>query len=179
MIDVDALLDLSTVEAAEESVVIARESVSVVEWLEHKLHPWSAFCIVPVFALANAGLVLTSGSVSRAVSSPVTHGVVLGLVVGKLVGISLFGLIAVRLGIGELPNGMTTRSLFGAAAFGGIGFTMSIFVAAFAFRSPLENEAKIGILVASVTAALVGTAILARAGPSAADRPEHGTDRRV
>ena len=90
MIDVDALLDLSTVEAAEESVAIARESVSVVEWLEHKLHPWSAFFIVPVFALANAGLVLTSGSVSRAASSPITHGVVLGLVVGKLVGISLF-----------------------------------------------------------------------------------------
>jgi len=174
MIDVDALLDLSTVEAAEESVAIARESVSVVEWLEHRLHPWSAFFIVPVFALANAGLVLSSGSVSRAASSPITHGVVLGLVVGKLVGISLFGLIAVRLGIGELPDGMTTRSLFGAAAFGGIGFTMSIFVAGFAFRYPLENEAKIGILVASVIAALVGAAILARPDRGAADRAEHG-----
>ena len=171
MIDVDALLDLSTVQAAEESVSIARESVSVVEWLEHRLHPWSAFFIVPVFALANAGLVISSGSLSAAVSSPITHGVVLGLVVGKLVGISLFGILAVRIGLGELPEGMTMRSLIGAAAFCGIGFTMSIFVAGYAFRAPLENQAKIGILVASATAAVVGAVILAR--------PERGTEHRV
>ena len=101
---------------------------------------------------------------------------VLGLVVGKLVGISLFGLVAVRVGIGELPDGMTTRSLFGAAAFGGIGFTMSIFVAGFAFRYPLENEAKIGILVASIAAALVGAAILARAAPGAPSPPCAGAN---
>jgi NhaA family Na+:H+ antiporter len=162
MIDVDALLDLSTVEAAEESVAIARESVSIVEWLEHRLHPWSSFLIVPVFALANAGLTISEGSVSRAASSPITHGVVIGLVIGKLVGISAFGLLAVRFGLGELPEGMSTRSLFGAAAFGGIGFTMSIFVAGFAFRPPYETNAKLGILVASVISAGIGALVLAR-----------------
>jgi NhaA family Na+:H+ antiporter len=170
MIDIDVLVDLSTVEAAEESVAIARESVSVVEWLEHRLHPWSSFLIVPVFALANAGLTISEGSVSRAASSSVTHGIVVGLVVGKLVGISLFGLVAVRLGIGDLPDGMNSRSLVGAAAIGGIGFTMSIFVAGFAFQAPYETDAKIGILVASVTAAAIGALILARSQrPVAAD----------
>ena len=91
----------------------------------------------------------------------------------------MFGYLAVRIGIGELPDGMTTRSLFGAAAFGGIGFTMSIFVAGFAFQYPLENEAKIGILVASVAAALLGAAILAGAKPGPDDPAEPGVEHRV
>ena len=104
MIDVDALLDLSTVEAAEESVAI-RARVGFGRGVARApcCTRGRRFVIVPLFALANAGLVADSGSVSRAASSSITHGVVVGLVVGKLVGISLFGLSRVRLGIGELP----------------------------------------------------------------------------
>ena len=162
VLDVDALLDLSSVEAAEKSVVIARESVSVVEWLEHRLHPWSSFFIVPVFALANAGLVISSDSVSNAVSSPVTHGVVGGLVVGKLVGIAGFGWLGARLGIGVMPAGMNLRGLIGVAGLGGIGFTVSLLVTELAYPGRLADDAKLGVLVASVVAATAGFLILAR-----------------
>ena len=160
MIDVDALLDLSTVEAAEESVVIARESVSVVEWLEHRLHPWSSFLVIPVFALANAGIIISSRSVSDAVSSPVTHAIVIGLVIGKFVGIAGFAWLGIRLRLGALPEGMTTRGLLGIAALGGIGFTVSLLVTELAYGHALANEAKIGILVASLAAAALGAVVL-------------------
>ncbi len=88
LIDADELADVSTVEAAHHTVVVARQSVSVVEWLEHLLHPWTSFVIVPLFALANAGVPVTSKALSAAASSPITYGVVLGLVVGKPVGIA-------------------------------------------------------------------------------------------
>jgi Na+:H+ antiporter, NhaA family len=162
MIDADQLADVSTVETARETVVQARESVSVVEWLEHLLHPWTSYVIVPVFALANAGVVLDADSVDRAVSSPVTHGVVVGLVVGKLVGISLFAWLAVRLGIARLPDRTRFTQIVAVAALGGIGFTVSLFVSELAFGtgSVLNDDAKIGVLVASVTAAVLGVLLL-------------------
>jgi NhaA family Na+:H+ antiporter len=162
MIEVDKLADVSTVETAYETVVLARESVSVVEWLEYRLHPLSSYAIVPLFALANAGIVVTSNSIDRAVSSPVTHGVVVGLVVGKLVGISGFTWLATKLRIGRLPDGVRWSQIVGIAALGGIGFTVSLFVTTLAFpgRIALQEDAKLGILVASVTAALLGGAIL-------------------
>jgi NhaA family Na+:H+ antiporter len=161
MIDADQLADVSTVDAALESVVIARESVSVVEWLEHRLHPWTSYVVVPVFALANAGVVLDRASIDAAVSSPVTHGIVVGLVVGKLVGISGFAWLACRSGVASLPARTRTVDLVGVAAVGGIGFTVSLFVSELAFGAgPLAAEAKIGILVASLTAALLGTTLL-------------------
>ena len=89
LIDADELTDLSSVEAAHRTMVVARQSVSVVEWLEHLLHPWTSFVIVPLFALANAGVPITGGALSDALSSPVTYGIVIGLVVGKPVGITV------------------------------------------------------------------------------------------
>jgi NhaA family Na+:H+ antiporter len=162
LVDEDALRDLSSAEAARQTAVLARESVSVVDWLEHLLHPWTSFVIVPLFALANAGIPLSSKSISDAVGSPVTWGVVLGLVVGKPVGITGFTWIASRLRVGDLPPGATWRTIVGLGALGGIGFTVSIFVAGLAFdeRLDLQNEAKIGILAASLVAALVGSGIL-------------------
>ena len=88
LIDADELTDLSSVEAAHRTMVVARQSVSVVEWLEHLLHPWTSFVIVPLFALANAGVPITGGALSDALSSPLTYGIVIGLVVGKPVGIT-------------------------------------------------------------------------------------------
>jgi NhaA family Na+:H+ antiporter len=170
LIDETALTDLSTVEAARETAVLARESVSVVEWLEHLLHPWSSFLIVPLFALANAGVPLSSSALSDAARSPITYGVVLGLVLGKLIGIAGFTWLATRSRIGMLPEGATWQGLLGVAALGGIGFTVSIFVAGLAFDDPvLQNDAKIGILIASVVAATLGSLILLGRRPGGTD----------
>ena len=133
LIDADELLDLSTVETALETALLARESVSVVEWMEHLLHPWTSFLIVPLFALANAGIPINSSTLSSALSSRVTYGVLFGLVVGKLIGVVGATWIAVRLRVGTLPQGATWRGIFGVGAVAGIGFTVSIFVAGLAF----------------------------------------------
>jgi NhaA family Na+:H+ antiporter len=164
LIDEEALTDLSSAEAAHETAVLARESVSVVEWLEHLIHPWTSFVILPLFALANAGIPLSREALSDAASSPITLGVVLGLVVGKLVGVTAFTWLAARLGLGVLPAGATWRDIVGVAALAGIGFTVSIFITGLAFADVArQNEAKVGILVASALAAGLGSLILARA----------------
>jgi Na+:H+ antiporter, NhaA family len=166
LIDETALADLSTVTAARETTRLARESVSVVEWLEHLLHPWTSFVIVPLFALANAGIPLSSDTLSAAASSRITYGVVVGLVVGKLIGVSGFAWLATRLRIGVLPDGAGWRGILGVAAVAGIGFTVSIFVAGLAFDTiALQYEAKVGILAASVLAAILGSVILVRSVP--------------
>jgi len=142
---------------------VARESVSVVEWLEHRLHPWTSFVILPLFALANAGIPLSARALSNASTSTITYGVILGLVLGKIIGVAGFSWIATKLKIGALPNGATWRDIIGLAALAGIGFTVSIFISGLAFDSPgLQNEAKIGILAASLIAAGLGTLILIR-----------------
>jgi len=140
------------------------ESVSVAARLEHQLHPFTSFFIVPVFALANAGIELNGDALSDALTSPITLGVVLGLVVGKVVGISLFTMGAVRLGLSSLPAGATVRHVVGISAIAGIGFTVSLFVTGLAYDAPvLQDEAKVGILFASVVAAVMGVAVLSGA----------------
>jgi NhaA family Na+:H+ antiporter len=154
-----------------------REAVPTTERLQNLLHPWTSFVVVPLFALANAGVGLTSEAVSDAATSPVTVGVIVGLVVGKLTGVAGAILLATRLGIGRLPDGITTRHIVGMAGIAGIGFTVSIFVAGLAFTDPaVTDEAKIGILAASVIAAAVGSTTLLRSngpagGTSSSDRP--------
>jgi Na+:H+ antiporter, NhaA family len=147
------------------------EGPSTIEWLEHLLHPWSSFVIVPLFALANAGVVISSHALADAWSSSITHGVVAGLVIGKLVGVSTFTWLAVRLGVGELPAATPWRSVIGIGALAGIGFTVSLFVTSLAFDDPvLQDEAKIAILLASTLAALLGSAILLQARSAARSR---------
>ena len=148
-------------ETVSEVTRRARESVSVVEWLQHRLHPWSTFLVVPVFALANAGVEISSDLVDDALSSTVTWGVVAGLVLGKTIGITLATLLAVVTGIGRLPRGVTWRYVIGAGALGGIGFTVSLFVTELAFgESILGEDARIGVLVASLLAGIIGTLIV-------------------
>ncbi|MER3453127.1 MAG: Na+/H+ antiporter NhaA [Acidimicrobiia bacterium] len=157
------LADVSTPLAARLTARLARESVSVAEWLEHVLHPWTSFLVVPVFALANAGVSLDAAGIRDALGSPVTAGVVAGLVVGKPLGITLFAWAAHRLGLGEPPTGATWRGLSGVATLAGIGFTVSLFVTSLAFENPaLRDQARLGILAASLIAAVVGTAVLRR-----------------
>jgi NhaA family Na+:H+ antiporter len=137
-----------------------RGTVSVVEWLEHRLLPWSAYLIVPAFALANAGVRVPADEIGDALSSEITWGVILGLVVGKTVGIAGATLLAVKLRIGRLPAGVTTRYVIGAGALGGIGFTVSLFVTELAFgEDAAGRDARLGVLIASLAAAIIGTAI--------------------
>jgi NhaA family Na+:H+ antiporter len=138
-----------------------RESISVAERLEAALHPWSSYVVVPVFALANAGVPISVDAIEGALGSRVTLGVVLGLVVGKLVGVTGFAWLAVRLGLARLPAGLAWRHVVGMAGLAGIGFTVSIFVAGLAYGDPtLVDEAKLGVLAASTIAAVVGAVVL-------------------
>ncbi len=161
LIDADETgMTIDDVKTAARMSRRAQESVSVVEWLEHRLHPWSAFLVVPVFALANAGIRVPVDEIGSLMSEPVTWGVILGLVVGKTVGVTVATLLAVALRIGRLPAGVTKRYVLGAGALAGIGFTVSLFVTELAFgASHHADEAKLGVLVASLAAALIGTAI--------------------
>ncbi len=128
--------------------------------LEHTLHPWVVFAIMPLFALANAGVQL-GGSIADALTSPVALGIVAGLIVGKQLGITLFAWLAVKSGVSELPEGIRWRHVYGAGWLAGIGFTMSLFISDLAFSDGwLVDAAKLGILVASLIAGVVGWAIL-------------------
>ncbi len=141
---------------------LAQTSVSMVERLQHALHPWTSFVVVPLFALANAGVAISGDSFDEGGALRVAMGVVVGLVVGKTVGITLASWIAVRTGLARLPEGVGWPMVAGVAAVGGIGFTVSLFVAELAFDpGPVQDAAKIGVLAASVLAALVGSALVA------------------
>jgi NhaA family Na+:H+ antiporter len=141
---------------------LLNESVSMVERLQTRLHPVSAYVVLPVFALANAGVDLGGGVLGDALDSTVAFGITLGLVLGKPVGIVVFAFLAIRLGLGRLPEDTGWRMLTGLGAVGGIGFTVSLFIAGLSFPGDplLTGEAKVGILVGSLLAAAVGVALL-------------------
>jgi NhaA family Na+:H+ antiporter len=150
-----------------------RESMSIAERLETSIHPITSFIIIPIFALANAGVELSRETIRDAATSRITLGVVFGLVVGKTIGVTLFSLIATRTGLAMMPRGMGTRQLVGLSMIAGIGFTVSLFITGLAgFETQLEiDDAKIGILGASVVAAIGGLWIL-----SGGDAPSVGDD---
>jgi NhaA family Na+:H+ antiporter len=130
---------------------------TVLDRLENILHPWSSYLIVPLFALANAGVDLGGGAVGDAATSRVSVGVIIGLIAGKPIGITLCSLAAVRTGIAQLPRGVRWTHILGAGMIAGIGFTVSIFISELAFTDPaLVDEAKIGILAASALAGIAG-----------------------
>ncbi len=151
----DAALTLST---------IARESVSPLERQEAAIHPWSSFVIVPLFALANAGVRFTEIDVLETVTSTVSLAITAGLVVGKFVGIGIAAFIAVRLGWGRLPKRTGWNHILGVSALAGIGFTVSLFITNLAFTDPvIIDQAKTGIFIGSTGAGLLGYALLRRA----------------
>ncbi|WP_419842310.1 Na+/H+ antiporter NhaA [Candidatus Poriferisodalis sp.] len=146
---VDQLPADPQVEQVHQASFLVQESVPLTERLEALLHPFTAFLIVPVFALANAGVPLSVDTLTDAAGSPVTWGVLLGLVVGKPLGIAVFTWVATRFGF-ELPEGMNWLQLVGMGFAAGIGFTVSIFITRLAFDDGASIAmAKIGILVAS------------------------------
>ncbi len=141
--------------AAQTLEAVADRMQSPAQRLEHNLLPWTTYLILPIFALANAGVVI---EFDQSLLSMVSLGIVLGLVLGKAAGITLFTWIAVRLRLADLPSNVSLQQIFSASWLAGIGFTMSLFIAGNAFRgSPdLLAEAKAGILVASVLAGIIG-----------------------
>ena len=146
--------------AAHALEAIAERMQSPAQRLEHALTPWATFFVLPVFALANAGVSL-SGGLGEMLSSRVALGVILGLVVGKPLGITLFTWLAVRLGIGEMPARVEWRQLISATFLAGIGFTMALFIGNAAFKDPVTlDAAKLGILVASLLSGILGFGLL-------------------
>jgi NhaA family Na+:H+ antiporter len=124
--------------------------------IEHGLHPWVAFLIMPLFALANSGIPIGSGFFSDLIN-PVSLGVVLGLVVGKFVGVLLFTWLMVKAGMGKLPQGVSWKHMIGISMLAGVGFTMSLFISGLAFSNPdFVERAKYGILIASVISGSTG-----------------------
>jgi len=144
---------------------LSRGAVSPASRLIHALQPWSSFVVLPLFALANAGIVLSASTFEAPFSVRAAVGVGLALVVGKAIGIPLGAFIALRTGLGRMPEGARWSQMMGVGLLGGIGFTVSMFVTDLAFTDPSMSEAvKAGVLGASVVAALLGAFVLARAG---------------
>lgn len=157
---VDAMPDDAGIGEVRHVSFLVQESVPLTERFENFLHPFTAYMIIPIFALANAGIVLTGEKVSAATSSNVTIGIILGLVIGKPLGITLFAWVATKVGF-ELPSGINWVQFIGMGLAAGIGFTVSIFVGGLAFETAAVTDlAKIGILIASAVAAVAALIVL-------------------
>jgi len=164
LIDIDALTDLSGVGAARETSQLARGSISVVEWLQHVLHPWASFAVVPIFALANSGIEISIDGLGDAARSPITWAVFFGLVAGKPLGVVAATGAATRRGFADRPDGAAPRQLLGVGAAAGIGFTVALFITELAFDDAGDrSNAKLAILLASIVAA-AASSILLRSG---------------
>ena len=160
------LADEPTTEQRLAVVQAANAGISVADRLTHALHPISSFVIVPLFALANAGVRIEGDALDGPGAAAVAGGVAVGLVVGKLVGVFGATALAVHFRVATLPEGATWGGVAGVAAVAGIGFTVSLFVAGLAFDDPgLESAAKLGVLAASAIAALLGSILLRRQPP--------------
>jgi NhaA family Na+:H+ antiporter len=145
--------------AVEEVEEVVRQAHSPLHDLEHGLAPWVAFLIMPLFALFNAGFQL---SPEASLGAPVALGSFLGLLLGKPVGVLLFAWLAIKLGVSALPDGVDWMALAGAGALAGVGFTMSLFIAALGLGDgALLDQAKLGVLSASVVAGVLGLVLLA------------------
>lgn len=169
-VDVEATTPFAVL---REVLVDAKETVPVTDRLIHILHPWTAFVVLPLFALANGGVAISGSGLADAAASPVTLGIVFGLVAGKTIGIVFATRIAVSAGLGSLPDGVTWTAVTGVALLAGIGFTVSLFITGLAFDDPVtQDNAKIGVLTASLLAAGLGSFVLRKAAAdAAADAP--------
>jgi Na+:H+ antiporter, NhaA family len=140
---------------------LAREAVSPLARMEDQLHPWSAYLILPLFALANAGVPISASGIGDVLTSPVGLGIVLGLVVGAPLGGLLLAWITVRFGGGRVPDGLDWPAIGAVAPLKGIGFTVAIFISVLAFDDvALQEQAKLAVLIASAIAGLIGLVAL-------------------
>lgn len=156
------------------AVPLGRDDLSVegpLHRLEHTLHPWVAYGVLPLFAFANAGVSL-AGLSPAALLEPVPLGIMLGLVLGKQAGVMIFSFIAVWLGIARLPEGTTWRQLYGVAILTGIGFTMSLFIGGLAFPNPDQlTGVRLGVLSGSLISAVAGYLLLRSGGRPPSQQP--------
>ncbi len=130
--------------------------VSVIEWLEKKIHPWSSFIIVPLFAFANTGVVITSDSINDAINSPIAWGIFAGLVIGKPIGVLTSVFIARKINLGQYPQGAKNVDILATGSAAGIGFTVAIFIANLAFSDPATQDLAIfAVIIASLVSALL------------------------
>ncbi|WP_316744716.1 Na+/H+ antiporter NhaA [Pedobacter antarcticus] len=144
----------------EEVKTLALAAETPLQKIEHALHPWVAFLIMPLFALANAGIIIGSDFFT-AIQNPVSFGVILGLIVGKFVGVLVFTWLMVASGLSRLPENAEWKHITGLALLAGVGFTMSLFISNLAFQEPVYIEqAKYGILLASIIAGTLGLTML-------------------
>lgn len=135
-------------------------SVSVIEYLEEKLHPWSSYVIVPIFAFANTGVEISSDSISAAIGSPIAWGIFFGLVLGKPIGVLLSTYLVNKVNLGEFPAGARKVDVLATGSAAGVGFTVAIFIAHLAFDAPVvQDEAIFAIIVASVMSGLISYAM--------------------
>ncbi len=136
---------------------LLRGTDSIAERLERSIHPWVCFLVLPLFALASAGVALSSTQIKLAISSPIALGVFLGLVVGKAAGITLFAFLAVRLRIAGMAEGLTWLGIAGIGILAGVGFTVALFISGLSFDDEtLIATAKIAVLAASLAAGCLG-----------------------
>ncbi len=149
---------------------ISEQAISPLDRIEHRLLPWSAFLVVPLFAFINAGVDLRGGVLEEAATSSLAWGVGLGLLIGKPIGVTIATYIAVRLGA-ELPAGVTWLGVFAIGLIAGIGFTVALFVTELSFEAELLlTQAKVGIFVASVLAGVIGLVMLYAASGRLSER---------
>jgi NhaA family Na+:H+ antiporter len=165
---------------------LSREAISPLNRVEHGLHQWSSFVVLPIFALANAGIVLDADSIEEATQTRVALAIALGLVVGKTLGLTAGVALATRLRLSALPRGVRLAHVAGVGGIAGIGFTVSLFISGLAYSDPSVHDAsKIGILGGSAVAAVLGAAILVavarrgRRGPGGGDPPRSTAGDRV
>jgi len=145
---------------------LSKQALTPLQKLEHAFHPFVAFIIMPVFALSNAGITL-DGNILELLASPITLGVFFGLLIGKVIGVCGMVAIMVRFGWAIIPEGVNMNHIIGAGFLAAVGFTMSLFIAGLAFVDPIMIlKAKLGILLASVIASILGYLILRNASKS-------------
>ena len=155
-IDQEELTNLETIDQVKESQKIVQGSISTVEWLEHSIHPWSSYLIVPLFAFSNSGIGISSSSIQEALNASLFWAIFIGLVIGKPLGIYISALTVKKFDIGELPTGASLKEILATGMTAGIGFTVAIFISRLAFQDTAQqDQAVFAVLCASAISGIL------------------------
>jgi Na+:H+ antiporter, NhaA family len=155
-VDQEELTNLETIDRVKESQKIVKGSISTVEWLEHSIHPWSSYLIVPLFAFTNSGIEISRSSIQGAINSSLFWAIIVGLVIGKPLGIFISAFAIKKFDVGELPAGASLKDILATGMAAGIGFTVAIFISKLAFQDVSQQEQAIfGVLCASIISGIL------------------------
>lgn len=151
----------STIGAVLLAWVIPMKSKFSLDRLIEWIHPWSSYLVIPVFALANIGVTVDVSSLQTLITSPISLGIIIGRVAGKFIGITFSVWLAVRIGIAKMPGAVSMKEIAGVAALGGMGLTVSLFIADLALKDPTQlSQVKTGLIISAIISALLGLGIL-------------------